>query len=72
MGLLRRPTPGEIMEAADQAVPAGQARIRAQCNNTNLRLRRHFRISTRGFCHYLTSDSGRLRVVCGGTNPVLG
>jgi len=42
MGLLRRPTPGEIVEADDCAGPAGRARIRAQLDKTRLRLRRPF------------------------------
>ena len=36
MGLLRRPTPGEIVEADDCAGPAGRARIRAQLDKTQV------------------------------------
>ena len=42
MGLLRRSTPGEIVEGGRLAGPAGRARIRAQLDKTRLRLRRPF------------------------------
>jgi hypothetical protein len=43
MGLLRRPTPGGIVKGGQWAGPTGRARSRD--GETNLRLRRHFRIS---------------------------
>ena len=42
MGLLRRPTPGEIVEGGRLGRPCGPDALRAQSKKTNLRLRRHF------------------------------
>jgi hypothetical protein len=51
MGLLRRPTPGEIMEGGRFSRPCGPgARIRTQSQKTSLRLRRHSRISPSRIC----------------------
>src|SRR5919106_6280 len=44
MGLLRRPTPGEIVEGGRLGRPCGPGALRAQLEKTNLRLRRHFHI----------------------------
>ena len=41
MGLLRRPTTGEIMEDGRLGRPCGPGALRAQLEKTNLRLRRH-------------------------------
>jgi hypothetical protein len=45
MGLLRRPTPGGIVEDGRFSRPCGPGALRAQLEKTNLRLRRHSHIS---------------------------
>src|SRR5215212_192286 len=45
MGLLRRPTPGGIVEDGRLGRPCGPGALRAQLEKTSLRLRRHSHIS---------------------------
>jgi hypothetical protein len=45
MGLLRRPTPGEIVEGGQFARPCGPGALSRAISETNLRLRRHSPIS---------------------------
>jgi hypothetical protein len=46
MGLLRRPTPGEIMEDGRFSRPYGPGAPSCASEKTNLRLRRHPHISS--------------------------
>ena len=48
MGLLRRPTPGEIVEGGRLGRPCGPGAHSRAFQKTNLRLRRHSHISTHG------------------------
>jgi hypothetical protein len=41
MGLLRRPTPGEIVEGGRLSLPCGPGALSRASQKTNLRLRRH-------------------------------
>jgi hypothetical protein len=50
MGLLRRPTPGEIVEGGRLSRLCGPGAV-AQSQKTNLRLRRHSIFSSKG-CFY--------------------
>jgi hypothetical protein len=49
MGLLRRPTPGEIVEDGRFSRPCGPGAHSRASQKTNLRLRRHSRIPLNGF-----------------------
>ncbi|MFL6224428.1 MAG: hypothetical protein ACJ75K_16765, partial [Actinomycetes bacterium] len=51
MGLLRRPTPGEIVEDGRFSRPCGSGALSRAFQKTNLRLRRHSRISPDALPH---------------------
>src|SRR5215213_628089 len=53
MGLLRRPTPGEIVEGGRLGRPYGPGALRAQSEKTSLRLRRHSAFLPQGCSHVL-------------------
>ena len=53
MGLLRRPTPGEIVEGGRLGRPYGPGAHSRASQKTNLRLRRHSRISPRRLLYTL-------------------
>jgi hypothetical protein len=67
MGLLRRPTPGEMMEGGRLGRPCGPGALRTQSQETSLRLRRPSRIATRRFLP--RSDLGP-RPACGSSAAV--
>jgi hypothetical protein len=63
MGLLRRPLRAKSWKTDDWAGPAGRARIRAQSEKTNLRLRRHSTSKLRHILLHIDGATSSLAVV---------
>jgi hypothetical protein len=73
MGLLRRPTPGEIVEDGRLGRPYGPGALRAQLEKTNLRLRRHSHISdispVATYRHLMERDANVLEAITVWNDP---
>src|SRR5215216_3843203 len=73
MGLLRRPTPGGIVEDGRLGRPCGPGALRAQLEKTSLRLRRHSHISNISpiatYRHLMERDANSLEAIIVGNDP---
>ena len=73
MGLLRRPTPGGIVEDGRLGRPCGPGALRAQLEKTGLRLRRHSHISNISpiatYRHLMERDANSLEAIIVGNDP---